>query len=612
MECSGNNTIKILPSSLANMIAAGQVVGRPANVVKELVENAIDAGATQVKVGISDGGRSLIQVIDNGRGMSREDALVCFEHHSTSKIATPEDLSNILTFGFRGEALASIAAVSKVMLKTRRTEDEIGTQIFIEDSTIGETGDCTCPQGCNFEVRDLFYNIPARRKFLKTDAVELKHIIAEFLRIALSRIDVSFTLQVDGKDAYVLRKSATLKMRIQDIFPSVANDIIEVSAESSVANISGFTAIPSSAKKTVSNQYFFVNGRFFRSAYMNKAVMKAYENLIPEGYSPSYFIFLDIDPSKIDVNVDPEKTEIKFEDDSIIFNVLYGAVRQAIGMGAVGADINFDSDFQMPTMDSKFAQSDPVQPKISGNPFYNPFETSPAQGFSYDSYRPQTQYNGAQSQHAEQINIFAGARQKFDALFSEENSQTKAFPLSGKYIVASYKGSLILVNIFRAYEKIYYERYYQELSQNQVTREILIFPIEVGLNPVESAALEANIGLLSRAGFELTIEGNTALVSATPSGISSSESGVRDILDGIMTLLDGEQMDINAQIMATLAQKYAQGAAKLKQSTDIMSFTETQAQVLIDSLMETPEPSFTLGGRKTFHIFELNELDKLF
>lgn len=634
-----DSSIKILPASLANMIAAGQVVGRPANVVKELVENAIDAGASSVKVGISDGGRTLIQVIDNGKGMNRSDAQICFEHHSTSKISAPEDLSNILTFGFRGEALASIAAVAKVSLKTRAQGEELGTQVTIEDSQIGSVSEISCPQGCNFEVRDLFYNIPARRKFLKTDAVELKHIIAEFIRIALSRIDVSFTLQVDGKDAYVLRKAATLKLRIEDIFSTRANELMEISADSSVAQISGFTGIPSAAKKTAANQYFFVNGRYFRSPYLYKAVLKAYENLIPEGYAPSYFIFLQIDPAKIDVNVDPEKTEIKFEDDSIIFNVLYGAIRQAVGMGAIGEDLNFDQEFQMPTIDSEFRKSDPAQPTIGANPFYNPFGggyqsgypssanaggyangnpgtnptaepqsgiTQPSAGFDYNWERPTEQ-----GKALEQRNIFAGAREKFDVLFSQ-SIKGEAINLEGKYIVSTFNGKLIIVNVRRAYEKIYYERYYEALSKNLISREALIFPIEVELNPIEEAALVANISLLQQAGFEIEVEGRTAYISATPGGISSDERQVRDILDGVITLLDSEQTDLNAHIIAALAQKYAVSAAALKSSTDNMSFTGETAQLLINNLMATSEPAYTLSGKKTFHVFEQSEIDKLF
>ncbi|MCF0174090.1 MAG: hypothetical protein HUJ95_02000, partial [Bacteroidales bacterium] len=363
----------------------------------------------------------------------------------------------------------------------------------------------------------------------------------------------------------------------------------------------------------VSNQFFFVNGRYFRSGYLYKAVLKAYENLIPEGYSPSYFIFLKIDPSKIDVNVDPEKTEIKFEDDSIIFNVLYGAIRQAIGMDSIGTDINFEAEIQIPTMDKKFIESDPAAPKISSDPFYNPFEKQSCNTAHSQFDKPYSPSETSFPRYENnQANIFSAARQKFDALFTQQDEVSKCLVVAGKYIVASRGGKLTIVNIARAYEKIYYERYYQALSCNEVTREVLIFPIEIDLSPIDAAALKANIDLLLKAGFEIEVNGTSAVVSATPGGISSSERAIRDILDGIIALLDGEQTDLSAQIIATLAQKYAVSAASYKSSTDNVTFSEDAAQVLINNLMETSNPAYTLGGRKTFHIIELNEIEKLF
>ena len=347
------------------MIAAGEVVQRPASVVKELVENAVDAGADQVTVVIQDAGRTLIQVIDNGCGMSPDQAVLCFERHATSKLATADDLSRIMTFGFRGEALASIAAVAEVTLKTRREEDEVGCQVDFADSQHIDTKEVAAPRGSNFSVRNLFYNVPARRKFLKSDNVEFKHIISEFTRVALTRPEIGFTLTHNGKDVYVLRPAKSLKFRIQDMMgANLVKELADIQAQTSVMDICGFVGRPESARKGLGNQYFFVNGRYFRSPYLHKAVMKAYENLIPDGVTPSYFIYLDIDPEGVDVNIHPTKTEIKFEDDSVIFQILYACVKEALGKNSFGDGIDFDREgmHEIPVFGSDGFPSEPAVP----------------------------------------------------------------------------------------------------------------------------------------------------------------------------------------------------------------------------------------------------------
>ncbi|MBQ2229140.1 MAG: DNA mismatch repair endonuclease MutL, partial [Bacteroidales bacterium] len=337
--------LKVLSARLSNMIAAGEVVQRPASVVKELLENAVDAGATQVDVVITDAGRTLIQVIDDGSGMSPSDAVLCFERHATSKISTPADLENILTYGFRGEALASIAAVSEVTLRTRRAEDETATQVVIDGGSGVKTSTVSAPVGSNFAVRNLFYNTPARRKFLKSDNVEFKHIVEEFTRVAIPRPDIAFTLSHNGREVLGLRKAKSLKFRIQDVIGrGVVGDVVDILADTSVVKISGFVGRPESARKALGNQYFFVGGRYFRSPYLHKAVMKAYDEFITEGLTPSYFIFLDVDPHSVDVNIHPTKTEIKFEDDNLIFQVLSACVREALGRNSFGASLDFDRE----------------------------------------------------------------------------------------------------------------------------------------------------------------------------------------------------------------------------------------------------------------------------
>ena len=367
------------------MIAAGEVVQRPSSVVKELVENAVDAGATQVTVILSDAGRTLIQVIDNGCGMTPDQAVLCFERHATSKIATADDLLDITTFGFRGEALASIAAVAEVTLKTRRAEDEVGCQVVYDDSKHVSTDEISTPAGSNFAVRNLFYNIPARRKFLKSDNVEMKHVVEEFVHVALTRSNIGFTLVHNGKNVYVLKPAKSLKFRIQDLLGSyVVSQVVDISADTSVVNVRGYVGRPDQAKKTLGNQYFFVNGRYFRSPYLHKAVMNAYENMLPQGATPAYFIYLEVDPHKLDVNISPTKTEVKFEDDSVIFQTLYACVKESLGRNSFGASIDFDTKdmAEIPAFSNDFDKFRPEvsMPDVSLDNEYNPFD-NPDGGF---------------------------------------------------------------------------------------------------------------------------------------------------------------------------------------------------------------------------------------
>lgn len=370
--------IRILPSNIANMIAAGEVVQRPSSVVKELMENAVDAGASQVTVVILDAGRTLVQVIDNGCGMTPDEAVLCFERHATSKLATAEDLHNILTFGFRGEALASIAAVAEVTLKTKKDGAELGCQVDYADSQHLGTEETATPAGTNIAVRNLFYNVPARRKFLKSDNVEFKHIVAEFTRIALTRPEIGFTLTHNGKDVYVLRPAKSLKFRIQAMFgSSVVNEVVDVHTDTSVVTVDGFVSRPNATKKSMGNQYFFVNGRFFKSPYLHRAVMKGYEQLIPDGISPSYFLYLNVNPESVDVNIHPTKTEIKFEQDSVIFQILYACIKEALGKHSFVDTIDFDREgiTDIPVFSKnyeEFRQIAEPQPDIDMN--YNPFD----------------------------------------------------------------------------------------------------------------------------------------------------------------------------------------------------------------------------------------------
>ncbi len=370
--------LRILPGNIANMIAAGEVVQRPASVVKELVENAVDAGADQISVIIKDSGRTLIQVIDNGKGMNPDDAVLCFERHATSKIATAEDLEDITTFGFRGEALASIAAVAEVTLKTRTEDEEVGCQVEFAASVHNSTTEVATPKGTNIAVRNLFYNVPARRKFLKSDNVEFKHIVEEFTKVALTRPEIGFTLSHNGKDVFVLKPAKSLKFRIMDLLgASVTGDVVDVCADTSVVSLRGFVGRPDTAKKTLGNQFFFVNGRFFRSPYLHKAVMKAYEGMIAEGVTPSYFIYLEVDPHSVDVNISPTKSEVKFEDDSFIFQVVYASVKETLGKNSFAGGIDFSNPEanDMPVLGAHFSEYQPESiPQVAIDSEYNPFD----------------------------------------------------------------------------------------------------------------------------------------------------------------------------------------------------------------------------------------------
>ena len=337
--------LKVLPSHISNLIAAGEVVQRPSSVVKELVENSIDAGAENISVIISDSGKTLINVIDDGCGMTYDEALLCFERHATSKIAAAKDLETILSYGFRGEALPSIAAVSEITLKTKEKDSEIGTEVDYAESKLVSAQEISCPKGTNISVRNIFYNIPARRKFLKSDNVEFRQIQSEFIRIALCHPEVGFKLSHNKKDVLILPPAISLKKRITEVAgKGIIKDLIDISSESNIAKISGYIGTPQGAKKNQPNQFFFINGRYFRSPYLNKAILKSYEKLIPDDHFPSYFIFITADPSTLDVNIHPSKTEIKFEEEAVLFEILNAAAREALGVNSFVPSIDFDTE----------------------------------------------------------------------------------------------------------------------------------------------------------------------------------------------------------------------------------------------------------------------------
>jgi len=599
--------LKILPAQIANMIAAGEVVQRPASVVKELLENAVDAGASQVSVVVTDAGRTLIQVIDNGCGMSPVDAVLCFERHATSKIATAEDLEQILTYGFRGEALASIAAVSEVTLRTRRPQDETATEV--RTSALGETKTATvaAPAGSNFAVRNLFYNTPARRKFLKSDNVELKHIIEEFTRVAITRPDIAFTLSHNGRDLFVLKKAKSLKFRILDLLGSnVVGDIVDLNADTSVVRISGFVGRPDTARKTLGNQYFFVNGRYFRSPYLHKAVMKAYEEMIPEGVTPAWFIFLETDPHAIDVNIHPTKTEIKFEDDTVIFQILYACVKETLGRNSFGASIDFNTEgaVPLPQLGKSFEQyKDVSMPVIETDPAYDPFK----QGMDHPDQQILRQ---AQDDNVPRYSSHVDRREDYGRLFEEKTLPLgRVLILQGKYILTPVASGVMIVHIARARERILYEQVLRALAGQAHVTQTALFPVQVQVGAAQRLLFEEHAALLGSLGFDIAPFGtDTVVVNGVPEGYSCEPGKVEQLVSDLMYILSEDKDALSELMQQRMAEKFA----TLGASHADPPASPQEAQRLIDTLFASDNAELTPGGRRIVSIVPLPDIEKRF
>ena len=608
--------LRILPGNIANMIAAGEVVQRPSSVVKELMENALDAGASQVDVVITDAGRTLIQVIDNGCGMGPDDAVLCFERHATSKIATAEDLDHILTFGFRGEALASIAAVAEVTLKTRRAEDEVGVEVAFAASEHLSTREVQAPQGANFAVRNLFYNVPARRKFLKSDNVEFKHILEEYTRVALTRPDAGFTLRHNGRDISVLKPAKSLKFRIQDLLgPTVVGDVVDVSAETSLLRLHGFAGRPEGARKTLGNQFFFVNGRYFRSPYLHKAVMNAYENLIPEGVTPSYFLYLETDPSSVDVNIHPTKTEIKFAEDSVVFQVVFAAVKEALGYHAVAADLDFDNPEakDLPVIGTRFQEYSPSSiPQAGVDPNYDPFAPTGAQAqLDFGAWEAPKAGNGGGADAPFRTGGLVDRREDYGKLFEEQAAlpSHRVLPVHGKYILAPSSSGVMVVHVRRARERIFYDRFRKALSSSGHITQTALFPVQVNVGALNRTVFDAHADLLRSLGFDIAPFGNdTVVVNGVPEGYSTEPGKVETLVSDVLLILSDNHASLPGVMESALAEKFAVLGAS--GGRDLASPVE--AQRLLDALLSSDNPEFTSGGKRILAVLPLDELDKKF
>lgn len=633
--------LRILPGNIANMIAAGEVVQRPASVVKELVENAVDAGAEQISVIIKDSGRTLIQVIDNGKGMNPDDAVLCFERHATSKIATAEDLEDITTFGFRGEALASIAAVAEVTLKTRTEDEEVGCQVEFAASIHNSTTEIATPKGTNIAVRNLFYNVPARRKFLKSDNVEFKHIVEEFTKVALTRPEIGFSLSHNGKDVFVLKPAKSLKYRIMDLLgASVTGDVVDVCADTSVVSLRGFVGRPDTARKTLGNQFFFVNGRYFRSPYLHKAVMKAYEGMIADGVTPSYFIYLEVDPHSVDVNISPTKSEVKFEDDSFIFQVVYASVKEVLGKNAFAGGIDFSNPEanDMPVLGSHFSEYQPESiPQVAVDGGYNPFDPVTSAGSATDEYGavgrgastgsatelggPANEFGGPagkgyssatgwKDSGNERFGQYVDRREDYGKLFEEKTLPvTQTIILGGKYIVAPARDGLMIVNVRRARERILYDRALAALTKNEHVTQANMFPVKVEVGAANRAVFDDKAELLARLGFDISPFGtDTIVVNGVPEGYSCEAGKIQTMVSDLLLILSDDSSSLPGVMEAAMAEKIALLGAS---SCDPLA-SPMEARHLLDTLLSSSNPELTGNGKRIMAIMTSAQVEKLF
>lgn len=633
--------LRILPGNIANMIAAGEVVQRPASVVKELVENAVDAGAEQISVIIKDSGRTLIQVIDNGKGMNPDDAVLCFERHATSKIATAEDLEDITTFGFRGEALASIAAVAEVTLKTRTEDEEVGCQVEFAASVHNSTTEIATPKGTNIAVRNLFYNVPARRKFLKSDNVEFKHIVEEFTKVALTRPEIGFSLSHNGKDVFVLKPAKSLKYRIMDLLgASVTGDVVDVCADTSVVSLRGFVGRPDTARKTLGNQFFFVNGRYFRSPYLHKAVMKAYEGMIADGVTPSYFIYLEVDPHSVDVNINPTKSEVKFEDDSFIFQVVYASVKEVLGKNAFAGGIDFSNPEanDMPVLGSHFSEYQPESiPQVAVDGGYNPFDPVTSAGSATDEYGavgrgastgsatelggPANEFGGPagkgygsatgwKDSGNERFGQYVDRREDYGKLFEEKTLPvTQTIILGGKYIVAPARDGLMIVNVRRARERILYDRALAALTKNEHVTQANMFPVKVEVGAANRAVFDDKAELLARLGFDISPFGtDTIVVNGVPEGYSCEAGKIQTMVSDLLLILSDDSSSLPGVMEAAMAEKIALLGAS---SCDPLA-SPMEARHLLDTLLSSSNPELTGNGKRIMAIMTSAQVEKLF
>jgi DNA mismatch repair protein MutL len=613
-----SDIIQLLPDSVANQIAAGEVIQRPASVVKELVENALDAGASEIVIHIKDAGKTLIQISDNGCGMSPTDARMAFERHATSKISSANDLFCIRTMGFRGEALASIAAIADVELKTKRTEDEVGTLIHIIGSDVKTQEPVACSNGTSFSVKNLFFNVPARRKFLKANTTELKYIIYEIQRIALPNPEIRFSFFHNNASLYELPKTNHRK-RVIDVFgKNINQSLVTVDEDTSLVKIYGFVGQPKYARKTMGEQFFFVNGRYMRHPYFHKAVMQAYEKLLPPDTFPSYFLFMEINPADIDINVHPTKTEIKFENDRAIWQIIHAAVRESLGRHNVVPSIDFDQSGSIEIPISQKGREDISFPDIQINPDYNPFkESKPVSAGGTSSSKPDRSnvkhwedlYEGAKTEREEESGQQIGMKTSEDlyAQSSEKFTGKRVLQLKQKYILTPVKSGLMIIDQKRAHERILFERFMEVLKSESVASQQQLFPQTIELNPADTELLKNILSDLLSLGFDIREFGkNTFIINGTPGllDVSSPEVIVEKLLEEYKNSPVDARLKAKEQVALSLAK-----ASAIEYGIELKA---EEIDHLIDNLFACSTPNFSPDGKKIVTIIPTEDIEKSF
>lgn len=585
--------IHLLPDHIANQIAAGEVIQRPASVVKELLENAVDAGASQIQLVVKDAGKTLIQVLDNGNGMDSQDAEKCFLRHATSKLQTANDLFALRTKGFRGEALASISAIAHVSLKTKQASQETGIHIEVEGNQMKFKQEVLCSNGASFEVKNLFYNVPARRNFLKSDAIELSHIQTEFERVALAHPEHQFSFQHNGQELIQL-PAGNHRMRIAAIFGKGSNEkLVPINEQTDIVRISGYVGKPEMSKKSRGEQYLFVNNRFFKDPYFNHAITKAYDGMISDKHYASYCIFLEVDPQKIDVNIHPTKTEIKFEEDRFIYSILLSSVRQALGKHNIFPALDFEADraFEVP---SEVRKTEPVEPQIIVNPSYNPFENTPTL-----SSKGSTPASPDDWQQFYQIDEQTPTENHVN--FADE-PEVKQFLLHDKYLISPTKSGFLIIDIRRAKNRILFDELIQHFVSQPLVSQQLLFPIERPLAKQAKVTWQGQKSLWSQLGFAFEIQEDRLLISAVPALLSSLDlDACLDDLTDAATYSDIDSGDVAHFIVAKLAFLGSKNFS-LQQHQEVEHF--------IDTLFQCPQHTTTPNGKAIMYTLGFDELAK--
>ena len=613
-----SDIIQLLPDSVANQIAAGEVIQRPASVVKELVENSVDAGAKKISVLVTDAGRTSIQVIDDGKGMSETDARMSFERHATSKIRKADDLFALRTMGFRGEALASIAAVAQVELRTRTAADEIGTHLSVAGSKVTGQEPVSCPVGSNFSVENIFYNVPARRKFLKSNTTELNNILTAFERIALVYPEIAFTFHSNGAEIFNLR-CGSLRQRIADVFGKKLNqDLLPVGVETSVCNIKGFVGKPEAARKKGSHQYFFVNGRYMKHPYFHKAVMSAYERLVPVGEQVPYFIYFDVNPEDIDVNIHPTKTEIKFENEQTVWQILTAAVKDSLGRFNDVPSIDFDTEGRpdIPVFDP--GNGEASAPKLNFNPEYNPFKQSSAQVMSKLG-RTQTGsweklYEGLDDGGAAGSLDTAGADVGIFPLDDGGQGGTVAdekspahYQYKGKYIMTAVKSGLMIIDQHRAHTRILYEKYLAQAAGHSGHSQQMLFPEMAQFTPAETVVLQKIMPELSNLGFELSpMGGGSYSVNGVPAGLEG--------VDYVKLLKDmvGEAAETGTSVADGVKRKLALQLARSAAVPYGQVLSNAEMENIVNQLFICSNVNYAPDGTPAVCVLKQQDIERLF